>query len=182
MPALVMPFKLNIMKYIFFSLLFFFCISISHAKGVYKTEENFLKEVFNETAPPSQSLILKKDLRKSVNQILGHRYSGLRIKYWQNENTSAWILEEIGKDELITFGFAIKEKKISQAEVLIFRETRGWEIKYPAFTSQFIGGQLANNKLTKNIDGVAGATLSVWAMTSVAKLALFLDEYVKKQP
>ena len=182
MPALVMPFKLNIMKYIFFSLFFFFCISISHAKGVYKTEENFLKEVFNQTVPPSQSLILKKDLRKSVNQILGHRYSGLRIKYWQNENTSAWILEEIGKDELITFGFAIKEKKISQAEVLIFRETRGWEIKYPAFTSQFIGGQLANNKLTKNIDGVAGATLSVWDMTSVAKLALFLDEYVKKQP
>ena len=96
------------MKYIFFSLLFFFCISISYAKGVYKTEENFLKEVFNQTVPPSQSLILKKDLRKSVNQILGHRYSGLRIKYWQNENTSAWILEEIGKYELITFGFAIK--------------------------------------------------------------------------
>ncbi|MBL6685300.1 MAG: FMN-binding protein [Methylophilaceae bacterium] len=169
------------MKKIFLALLLLFSMSMAQAKGVYKTEEKFLNDVFNQNVPASESLLLKSELRASVTKILGHRYSGLRIKYWKNESTSAWILEEIGKDELITFGFAIKEKKISQAEVLIFRETRGWEIKYPAFTTQFIGGQLSNNELTQNIDGVTGATLSVWAMTSVAKLALFLDAYVNKQ-
>ena len=53
------------------------------------------------------------------------------------------------------------------------------EIKYPAFTRQFIGASLRGYDLDRSIDGVSGATLSVWAMTAVAKLALYLDGYIK---
>ena len=69
--------------------------------------------------------------------------------------------------------------KIKTAKVLEFREIRGWEIKYPAFTRQFIGASLRGYDLDRSIDGVSGATLSVWAMTAVAKLALYLDGYIK---
>jgi len=79
---------------------------------------------------------------------------------------------------LITFGYVVKDQKIQKADVLIFRETRGWEIRYPAFTQQFIGAKLDEKNLTKNIDGVSGATLSVYAMKATARLALFLDDYV----
>ncbi len=151
------------------------------AKGIYQTEEDFLNEVFKADVPDSQILTLKGDLRKSVEKILKHPYSGFRIKYWKNLNQTAWILEEIGKEKNITFGIAISNKKISYANVLTFRETRGWEIRYPAFTEQFIGASLSEEKLTKNIDGVSGATLSVWAMTSVVKMALLLDEHVKNE-
>ncbi len=55
------------------------------------------------------------------------------------------------------------------------------EVKYPAFTKQFIGAKLDEMKLDRNIDGISGATLSVWAMTSIAELSLFLDEHLKNK-
>ena len=75
----------------------------------------------------------------------------------------------------------VSEGKIAKAKVLVFREIRGWEIRYPAFTRQFLGATYDGKKLSKNIDGVSGATLSVWAMTKIAKIALYLDEYVNQK-
>ena len=71
--------------------------------------------------------------------------------------------------------------EIIKAKVLIFREIRGWEIKYPAFTRQFIGASFDGKELSQNIDGISGATLSFWAMTKIAKIALFLDQYIKNK-
>ena len=169
------------MRLLIVILLSFFVTLNVFAKGTYKSEDTFLKEAFNGDIPKSQSIILKRELRDNIQNILGHPYSGLRIKYWRNDQTTAWVLEEVGKDELITFGFAINDKKIFKADVLIFRETRGWEIKYPAFTQQFIGSQLIDDHLSQNIDGVSGATLSVYAMKATARLALFLNDYVLSQ-
>jgi len=90
-------------------------------------------------------------------------------------------LEEIGKVEPITFGVVIKEGQIQKIKVLEFREIRGWEVRYPAFTKQFEGASLKGAKLDRNVDGISGATLSVWAMTSIAELSLFLDDYVKNK-
>ena len=44
------------------------------------------------------------------------------------------------------------------------------------FTRQFQGVSLtSNDKLSKKIDGITGATLSVWALQKVARLALIFD-------
>jgi len=75
----------------------------------------------------------------------------------------------------------IKDSKIQMIKVLEFREIRGWEVRYPAFTKQFIGASLDKMKLDRNIDGISGATLSVWAMTSIAELSLYLDEHLKNK-
>ena len=150
------------------------------AKGVYQTEEDFLLEVFSGKVPEQKRLILKSKLRKPIEKILKHPYSGMRVKYWQNDSKTVWILEEVGKEYPITFGMVVSNGKIAKAKVLIFREIRGWEVKYPAFTRQFVGATFDGKKLDKNIDGVSGATLSVWAMTKIAKIALVLDAYVNK--
>lgn len=150
------------------------------AKGVYQTEEDFLLEVFSGKVPEQKKLLLKSKLREPIEKILKHPYSGMRVKYWQNDSKTVWILEEVGKEYPITFGMVVNNGKIAKAKVLIFREIRGWEVKYPAFTRQFIGATFDGKKLDKNIDGVSGATLSVWAMTKIAKIALVLDAYVNK--
>ena len=152
----------------------------ANAKGVYQTEEDFLLEVFSGKVPEQKKLILKSKLRKPIEKILKHPYSGMRVKYWQDDSKTVWILEEVGKEYPITFGMVVNNGKIAKAKVLIFREIRGWEVKYPAFTRQFIGATFDGKKLDKNIDGVSGATLSVWAMTKIAKIALVLDAYVNK--
>jgi hypothetical protein len=63
--------------------------------------------------------------------------------------------------------------------VLAFRESRGWEIRYPFFTDQFSGLTLApDGYLSKPIDGITGATLSVRAVERVTRLALWLNAQV----
>lgn len=151
------------------------------ARGVYQTNDEFLNEVFSQQVPKSDVVWLKGEVREQVKSILGHHYAGLRIRYWMQNDRSAWILEEIGKEEPITFGIVINNNKVEQVKVLAYRESRGWEVKHPAFTQQFSKAQLKNNELDRNIDGITGATLSVRAMTAVVTLALYLDEFVSTQ-
>jgi hypothetical protein len=149
------------------------------ARGVYQTDKSFISETYSNEAPSSEAIMLLGDLRSNVEEILGHPYASLRIRYWKKDGRSTWILDEIGKTEPITFGIVVKEGKIENIKVLAFREIRGWEVKYPAFTAQFTGVTLKDKKLDKSISGISGATLSVWAMTSVAELALYLDQHIK---
>ena len=66
-----------------------------------------------------------------------------------------------------------------QMQVLIYRESHGWEVRYPFFTDQFKGLERDDsNNLNKKIDGISGATLSVNALTRLSKLALYLDQEV----
>jgi len=152
-----------------------------HARGVYQTDKDFLNEVFDNSPPKSKKIMLVGEVRKSVEKILKHPYGSLRIRYWKKDEKTAWILEEIGKTEPITFGVVIKDNQIENIKVLEFREIRGWEVRYPAFTKQFMGASLEGMQLDRNIDGISGATLSVWAMTSIAELSLFLDGHVKNK-
>ncbi|MBL1320039.1 MAG: FMN-binding protein [Methylophaga sp.] len=148
-----------------------FCVS---ARGIYQTDQNFLAEAFDNNVPKSRVIWMKGEISTSVANILGHRYAGLRIRYWKNENRTAWVLEEIGKTEPITFGIVIAENKVEMVKVLAFRESRGDEIRYPAFTKQFKQAELDDDQLDRHIDGISGATLSVRAMTKVVRLALYL--------
>ena len=97
------------------------------------------------------------------------------MRYWQSGDRSVWILNEIGKEQPITFGVVIQAGKIERVKVLAFRESRGGEIRHPAFTQQFKDATLVGKALDRHIDGVSGATLSVWAMTAVTRLALYLE-------
>jgi hypothetical protein len=158
-------------------LLFVITATVS-ARGVYQTNDDFLNEVFDQQVPKSDVVWMKGEVRDRVAEILGHNYSGLRIRYWMKDDRSAWILEEIGKEEPITFGIVVKGDKVEQVKVLTYRESRGWEVRHPAFTQQFSEAKLENNKLDRHIDGITGATLSVRAMTAVVTLALYLDDFV----
>lgn len=159
-------------------LLFLFSLSV-FARGVYQTDEAFLADTFNNAIPKSKVMWVKGDLRQAISDILGHNYSSLRIRYWQQEQRSAWILEEIGKDKPITFGIVIVEGYVEKVRVLAFRESRGDEIRHPAFTQQFNQARLEGDQLDRHIDGISGATLSVRAMTVVVELALYLEQFME---
>lgn len=163
------------MKFLLF--LIFFISHLTFAQGVYQTPEDFLKETFQNAPPEPRLLWLTGERQKVAEQILGHKLNALRIRYWKIEEKSAWILDEVGKDEPITTGVVINQDKIEQLKVLIFRESRGWEVKYPFFTDQFKEIQLKSDyNLNKTIDGISGATLSVNALKKVARLALYLHQ------
>ena len=149
------------------------------AESVYQSPESFLDEVFQGNVPESRVIWLKGGVRETSTDIMGHRYPGIRVRYWLKDGRSAWILEEIGKERPITTGFVVNAQGIEQVRVLVFRESRGWEVKHPFFTDQFPGlGLTSDRQLDGQVDGVSGATLSVRALKKLARLALYFHEQV----
>ena len=142
---------------------------------VYQTPEDFVAEIFKE-APQVKVVWLTKEVQEKVARILGHAPNQLRQRYWTNGEKTLWILEEVGKEDPISAGFVVKAGRIEQAKVLIYRESRGMEVRYPAFLNQFKGISLSEgNYLDHTIDGISGATLSVHAMERMARAALYFD-------
>lgn len=151
---------------------------IVQATGTYQEPEAFVREVFSGVVPSPRKLWIKPELAASIRDILGRDLGVLRIGYWGESGRSAWILEEIGKEQPITVGVVVNGDSIEILRVLVFREVRGWEVRYPFFTDQFRGATLdAAGKLDRHIDGISGATLSVGALTRIAHLALLLHRH-----
>jgi hypothetical protein len=150
------------------------------ARGNYQEPAEFIQEVFFGDPPKVSKIWIKKDLKVKIYEIMEHNLGVLRLKYWEKEGRTVWILEEIGKERPITAGIVINNDKIERINVLTFRESRGWEIRYPFFTDQFSDATLKEDKqLDRKIDGISGATLSVKAMTKMARLALLLNHEVE---
>jgi len=136
---------------------------------IYRAPEEFIAASFGGQAPPAEALWIEPALRGELIERYGWQ-PGLRVRFWRQDGRTAWILDEVGKERPITAGFVISESTIEQAEVLVFRESRGWEIRHSFFTSQFArAGLTSRGDLDRRIDGITGATLSVRAMERMAK-------------
>ncbi len=149
------------------------------ADETYLSKDQFLGQVFGAATPQQKVLWLNPAQIDLAEKILNHPMSASRFRYWTLGNKKAWIINEIGKENPITIGLAIESNQIASVNILQFRESRGWEVRYPFFTQRFIGlGLKQNNDLTKTIDGITGATLSVKAVTNSARLALYLSSLI----
>lgn len=166
------------MKILLLSVLLPLLPLVAIAEDVYLTKEDFLAASFS--TPPAQSTYKPKaELQKTVNKIMRRRFPMRPAPYWKKDKKTAWILEEIGKYKPITTGIVVNDGKIESLQVLTYRETHGWEVRYPNFTDQFKNASLKeNNKLDTHIDGISGATLSVKSLTRLGQLALFYHKQV----
>ncbi len=149
----------------------------AQAERLIRAPADFVAAQFGDEVPAASLLWVTGSLREQVTAILGHPPRRLRERYWRQGRRSVWILEEIGKELPITAGFVVDDGRLRSAEVLVYRETRGGEIRLPAFLRQFAGRRLdAGGRLEGHIDNLTGATLSVRAMQRMAAVALTLDQ------
>lgn len=154
-------------------------MSAAAAEEVYLPPERFVTDAFAGTPPAAQVLWLTGALRSDVEQILGHPPQALRARYWRRDGRTAWVLEEIGKEEPITAGFVVDDDALREVRVLVYRESRGWEVRHDFFTRQFAGARLTSDQqLDARVDNISGATLSVGALQRLARLALRLHRHV----
>lgn len=142
------------------------------------TIKQFLSDQFDQKPPKPKRLWVKAELKSQIQKILSRPIKQLSYRYWQVENKTIWILDELGKERDITTAVILRDQQIEQVKVLVYRESRGGEVQVPWFTQQFVGAQ-ASEGWQKNIDSISGATLSVNAMKKQAELALFLQQWVK---
>ena len=183
---IMLPDNLILVRVLAFSLLFGLALlSLTGAESAkaetgpdtYQAPAAFLKETFGGEVPDPSLLWLTKDIKPDITRILGHP-----LRNWRREKRSVWILEEIGKEEPITTGIVVNGGRIEQVKVLVFRESRGWEVRYPFFTDQFRQAALTpKDGLDREIDGISGATLSVNAVTRLARLALYFDKLTSEE-
>lgn len=149
------------------------------SEQVYFSKESFLKLAFPASEPKTGVIWLTSQRKQAAKELLGHSPAELRVRYWSADDRSAWILDKVGKEQPITIGVIIENDEVQQVEILVYRESRGGEVRHGFFKQQFVGAQLINNvELDRNIDGISGATLSVNAVTMVTKWALYLHEQI----
>jgi len=154
----------------------------ARALDVFLEPDAFLSEVFGNQPPDPSFLWLKGPVKAEMQEILGRKPGGLRMRYWEDSERTVWILEEIGKTQPITTGISVKAGAIERLQVLIYRESHGWEVRYPFFTDQFRGMTLEEDRtLSAQVDGISGATLSVRALTKLARLALRLHTIAREE-
>ncbi len=84
--------------------------------------------------------------------------------------------DEIGLHEPITLLVSVTAgREVGPVRVLVFRESRGGEVRRKRFLEQFLGKSRADPlRLTRDIDAVTGATYSSRAVTAGVKRVLAL--------
>lgn len=150
------------------------------AKGQYLSLEQALAEhlAISEKVK-AHYLWLNGEQKKLASDILQRPFRRARVKYYQQGDKHLWQINQIGKELPITFMVVTAKDKIQAIDIMQFRESRGDEIRSPAFRQQF--SQLSLNKnhtLSHSVDGISGATYSVRAMKKVAKLALIFEQWL----
>lgn len=155
--------------------------SSAFADKVYQEPKEFIAEVFPGEVPGPSMLRIVGERRRVASKILDHSPSMLRTRYWHKGNKTAWILEEIGKVKPITAGFVVENGQIKDVRILIYRESHGAEVRHNYFTQQFYGATVnKTQRLTKTVNGISGATLSVSAIKRLATLAVYFDQEARK--
>lgn len=174
-----MPILSSLQRWFLLSICLTLCVPCMAQRGVFLTQDDFLKQAFTHT-PLIKTYWLTAEDHAAGELITGHKLP-LRIRYFQHGERTAWIIEEVGKELPITLGIVIEHQHIQILRVMEYREVRGGEVRYDFFVQQFNGAALnqTNQKLNKEIDGISGATLSVRALTKSARLALFLDQQAR---
>ena len=144
---------------------------------VYQKPSDFIQAACGGSLPPTQALDLTAVHQARIKRLLGHSYRPSRVRYWTSGRRMVGILEEIGKTQSITTGLVVSGGRIEQVKVLIYRESIGSEVRRTSFTNQFKGASLERSgKLSKRINNIAGATLSVRAVTEMVRVALYLEQ------
>ena len=144
---------------------------------VYQKPSDFIQAACGRSLPPTQALDLTAVHQARIKRLLGHSYRPSRVRYWTSGRRMVVILEEIGKTQSITTGLVVSGGRIEQVKVLIYRESIGSEVRRTSFTNQFKGASLERSgKLSKRINNIAGATLSVRAVTEMVRVALYLEQ------
>lgn len=148
-------------------------------------EENYLKvedyiSAALATKPEKPKVIwITKSIKDDIRAILRKKVFPLRYRYYRHNNRTVWILNVVGRTMPITAGITIEGGRIIDLTVLTYRESRGSEIRFPAYSNQFNDVELNDKlRLSKPINGISGATMSTNAMKKASRLALYLHNKV----
>lgn len=148
---------------------------------VYLTPGEALEEIFEDVASVDTVLaLLTPEEMQGLQEMLGTAVPRDSILVFKPKDESGVLLgyavigEEVGKYRPITFMVGINpEFKVQNVEVLVYRESRGGEVRRSRFLRQY-RGKSSESAIRSNRDilNIAGATMSVNALNHGVKRTL----------
>lgn len=158
----------------------------AEADSTYYTKRSVLSSFFPKSDKVSfQKFEPSKAERSALKRQLGYKLP--RSSYYffvASSNTSsgavvdgyAFIDDVMGQHRPITFAVKLSpEGVVLREEVMVYRESRGDEIRSPRFSKQFHGKTVRDSmRPNKDIDCISGATISSRAITVGVRRALVL--------
>ena len=153
---------------------------------VYLTEEQALKLLFPKSQQVrAETLRLTPDQKTRIQEKIGWKFPEESFRAFKAESNGkvdgyAVIQETIGKHRPITYIVGVTpDGKVSDIEILVYRESKGSEVRMKRFNSQYEGKTpLDPIRINKDIINITGATMSVRSVSAGVKRALVLvDEF-----
>ncbi len=162
------------MKKVAYFLLFFLLVSLTKVDRVEKKCNKILAKTFKEVSLKKSKLTISSKNKDEKWHEVSDKISKKKLGYL--ETTSA-----IGRFDKFDFMVLFNpDKSIKKVRVLIYREDHGGEIGNKRWLRQFEGKTLKDAKtLSRQINGISGATMSCNAITSEIKKSLITIQKVK---
>jgi Na+-translocating ferredoxin:NAD+ oxidoreductase RnfG subunit len=158
------------------------------AAVVYLTEEEGLRKMIpNADRFDIDPVHLSADQLAQAQQLAGRAFRESDYRFRAGRKGAeivgyATVMEVVGKERPITFLIGIQPNgEIKGVEVLVYRESRGAEVRHPRFMAQFVGKKIDNPlRLGDDVESISGATLSARAAAYAVRKALAIFEIVYK--
>jgi FAD:protein FMN transferase len=160
------------------------------ATTVYLSQEQALQKAFPKADTLwSETWVPTPAQRKQIERRLGWRvtephFEVFQARYQNKHLGYAVIAEQIGLYKPITFMVKIDTHgKNDGVWIMVYRESRGSEVKRQRFLTQYKGKQATSPiRLNRDIIGITGATLSVRALNGGVKKTLTIIDvaYLQK--
>ncbi len=153
---------------------------------VYLTEEEAIKLMFPKSERIKKELLkIPTDKKVTIEERIGWKFPEEAFEVYIGETGTqidgyAFVQNTIGKHKPMTYMVGVDARgRVSNVELLVFRESRGSEVRTKRFNVQYEGKTVSDPvRLNKDIINISGATMSVRSMTAGIKRVLVLvDEF-----
>ena len=161
---------------------------MSHAE-VFLTEEEALKLMFPKSERIRKDVIrLTPETKGQIEERIGWKFpeEGFEVHIGETgAHIDGYVMVQntIGKHKPMTYMVGVDTRgRVSNVELLVFREARGSEVRTKRFNSQYEGKTVSDPvRINKDIINISGATMSVRSLNAGVKRALVLvDEFYLK--
>jgi len=159
-----------------------------HAE-VFLTEEEALKLMFSSSERIRRDIIrLTEEKKTQIEDRIGWKFPEETFEVYIGETGAqvdgyALVQNTIGKHKPMTYMVGVDSKgRVSNVELLVFREARGSEVRTKRFNVQYEGKTCLDPvRINKDIINISGATMSVRSMSAgVKRVLVLIDEFYLK--
>jgi hypothetical protein len=136
-----------------------------------------------------EQITLSPDQKKIIEERIGWHFPEITFDTFVGKTNGkidgwAFIQNTIGKHKPMTYMVGVdSEGKVNNVEVLVYRESRGSEVRTSRFNYQYEGKTPYDPiRINRDIINISGATMSVRSMSAGVKRVLVLVEELFLKP